>query len=90
MPLFGIYLKHRAVHIVDDLYVVENEKLILRPEVAGISKARGLQKLLGFFSDRARAFFVKLVFVDVVNVADDDDRNVRGEWIQKRRLHVGL
>ena len=90
MPLFGIYFKHRAVHIVDDLYVVENEKLILRPEIAGISKTRGLQKLLGFFSDRARAFFVKLVFVDVVNVADDDDRNVRGERIQKRRLHVGL
>ena len=90
MPLFGIYLKHRAVHIVDDLYVVENEKFILRPEIAGISKPRGFQKLLGFFSNRARAFFVKLVFVDVVNVADDDDCNIRGERIQKRRLHVGL
>ena len=90
MPLFGIYLKHRAVHLVDDLYVVENEKFILRPEIAGISKTCSLQKLLGFFGDRARAFFIKFVFVDIINVADDDDRNVRGERIQKCRLHVGL
>ncbi len=93
---FGLELEEAAVHRHFVAHVVEDEELRLGTEERGVADAGALEMGLGMLGDRARVAAVVLAGQRLQHVADDDQRGLRGEGIERRggevgqQQHVGL
>ena len=81
LALFGIYFVHRAVWAIDDFYVIEYKKFVLRPKIRRVAHAAFFYVGHRFFGYRARTFFVNLPLINVVNIAKNDCGNVGGKRV---------
>ena len=81
LALFGIDFIHRAVWAIDDFYVVKYEKFVLRAKIRRVAHTAFFDVGHRFFGYRARAFFVNLTLVNVVNIAKNDYRNICGKGV---------
>ncbi len=77
------YFERLVVVVVVDLHIIKDEELIFRTEVCSITDTLLFKVLKCFFRDRSWTFCIQLIFIDVVNITDDNNSRISGEWIHK-------
>jgi hypothetical protein len=78
-----------VAHVVAVTHRVEDEEFRLRAEERGVGDARRFQVRLGTLGDRTRIACVGLHRARLEHVALQDERLVRHERVDERRLRIG-
>ena len=78
--LFRVHFVTSFVDVVDKSYRVEHKKFIFRTKVRGVGYAQRLRMFKSRFGDWTWTSFIRLFFVDVVNVTENDNGWISGKW----------